>query len=541
MQRVRLDRVDQRTAASADRTAEQRERDPAERQHRQLPGVERGHSAQPRRRRQGEQHVLQRAGDRPLRDSGRPGEAADGDAQADEPQLAGAELPPHPRERTIARRDWGGNGVHRPALRGPGDRAEAVAPANPVACDRARGHTRGGDVTTLDNQAARRDDGVALCRARRRAVWDGIGRRGTGPVRRGLRSVASAGTECPPVPNLPVAVNAEPLAAVFDTGFSRTALLPGLIRKLGLPATGQSETRGLSGMMTSAEYQLPYLRFGPVGVERLPVLGLDSDAVHFPPNTSLIIGSDLLKRSVVEIDFPNDRMRVCERDQRVALPGLTRIPATPNTERVLTIPLVLEGRPVPAAVLDTGSNAACTMSRAFAEQLGLLDGRLRSTILTAGVEGAMTDTVTTIHEIGIGSFVIRIVPVTVVDNWVLMSPANLGWPLFRALLMVLQLGAGAVWLKPDARVLSEPFPKDRSGLAAACLPDRLIVRHVAERSPAEQAGLVAGDAIVAIDGRPVDAGFPRPGERQGYRVASTMMDLELANGRHVRLILADYF
>ena len=255
----------------------------------------------------------------------------------------------------------------------------------------------------------------------------------------------------------------------------------------------------------------------------------------------MIVGCDLLRQMVLEVSFPGDKIRMCSPRQQLDTQNLVCVEAALAPGSVVKIPLQVEGNPVPAAVLDTGSNAACSMSRAYAEQLGLFDGRPRSTVLTAGIEGIATDAVITLREVRIGSFTIRRVPATIVDKWILDTPINVGWPLLRAFDMRLDLASSALWLRADERVLAEPFPRDRSGLGAVRLADRLLVRHVAAGSPSEHAGIKVGDEIVAINDHRIDDNFPRPGERQGYKAAGTALNLELAGGKHVRLVLEDYF
>ena len=338
-----------------------------------------------------------------------------------------------------------------------------------------------------------------------------------------------------------VSVAGMKITAMIDSGLTRTALTTDLIHQLGLTPSGHSIAKGFSGTLTTAEYQLQNLTAGPVVLDHLTVLGIDHANFPFPSGVSAVLGRDVLERLVLDVDFPNDSMRLCPVQDQHSRAEFTSIPTSLGPDNIYGIPVSIEGYAVPASMLDTGSNAACSISYAYAQKLGLIDGRPHSTALTAGIEGETADLVTTIREIAIGPFKLYNVPVTIVANWLLQTPMNIGWPMFRAFRTIFDFGASAIWLKADAKILAEPFPKDRSGIGAARLVDRLLVRYVAKDSPADRAGLVIGDIITAIDGRQIDSTYPAPGERQGYKSAGTRMDLELSDGKHVSLILSDYF
>jgi predicted metalloprotease with PDZ domain len=90
-------------------------------------------------------------------------------------------------------------------------------------------------------------------------------------------------------------------------------------------------------------------------------------------------------------------------------------------------------------------------------------------------------------------------------------------------------------------LIDVPFEKDRSGIGAVLLPTGFQLVNVAVGSPAERAGLRAGDLVVAIDGESVDFSYVRIHARLGTRPAGTVFRLALQDGRVVTLVLADYY
>ena len=205
------------------------------------------------------------------------------------------------------------------------------------------------------------------------------------------------------------------------------------------------------------------------------------------------------------------------------------------------IPIGIEAELRSEAIIDLGSHVLCSMSESFARKYGLLDGRPTSTTMTVGVEGPSISRIFSLQALKFGTYILHDVPVCVVSNWNFSEPVNLGWPCFAPFDFVLDTQAEALWLAASPERLSQAIPRDRSGIGAARLPDRLIVRHVAENSPAAHAGLHDGDEILAINGRAVDADYPSPSERQGEKPAGTRIDMTLADGRTLTIVLADYF
>jgi C-terminal processing protease CtpA/Prc len=96
--------------------------------------------------------------------------------------------------------------------------------------------------------------------------------------------------------------------------------------------------------------------------------------------------------------------------------------------------------------------------------------------------------------------------------------------------------------KRDAERIRDPFVKDRSGLAALPAKDRLKVLMVAPGSPAERAGLKEGAEILAINGKPIDAGYSGSALSQwAHQAPGTTVELTLSDGSTQQLTLQDYY
>ncbi|RZJ46027.1 MAG: PDZ domain-containing protein [Brevundimonas sp.] len=97
-----------------------------------------------------------------------------------------------------------------------------------------------------------------------------------------------------------------------------------------------------------------------------------------------------------------------------------------------------------------------------------------------------------------------------------------------------------IWFAPLPSV-SEPFPRDRLGLAMMPGDRRLEVVHVAANSPALAAGFVVGDQIVKVGGEAVTDETKSRLQRTGRGTVGTVVKLETASGAVRSVELADYF
>lgn len=342
---------------------------------------------------------------------------------------------------------------------------------------------------------------------------------------------------------LPARVNDVAFDAVIDSGSTRSVIRDDLALDLQLPFEGSTMATTFTGDVTGMLYRVDHLALDVARFRGVSVASYDLSAIERSVSNRIpfVIGQDVLRNVAVQMDFPGDRARFVAPGAIDRSAGYSHVEVQGMDRTFPALAVTLEGRVHDQAILDLGSVLPMSISRDWAIAWGLLRDRKVSTTMTVGAEGPMVSQILTLREAKIGPFTLRDIPVCVVENWQMEPPINVGWPLFAAFDAVLNLHHDALWLKPDPARLGQPFPKDRSGIGGLRMPDRIQVGHVAPDSPAWNAGLRTGDAIVALDGRAIDASYPAPGERQGFRPAGTPVGLRLADGRDINFRLADYF
>ncbi len=338
-------------------------------------------------------------------------------------------------------------------------------------------------------------------------------------------------------------INGTTVSAIIDTGATRSVVNAAWAQRLGLPTSGTLSAAALTGQVNGTLYRVQTLGLGDVVVHNIDIASFDVSAIEgsLSRQLPLVVGQDLLASGILEVEFPKDRARLSASLDPKRVEGFTKLPVAWGQSNLPHIPVDIEGGLISEAIVDLGSHVLCSISESFARDHGLLGGRPTSTTMTVGVEGPSISRIFSLRTLRFGPYVLHDVPACVVSNWNFSQPINLGWPCFAAFDFLLDTKAAALWLAASPERLKQAIPRDRSGIGAARLPDRLVVRHVAENSPAAHAGLRDGDEIIAMDGRTVDADYPSPSERQGEKPAGTRIDMTLADGRALTVILADYF
>ena len=339
------------------------------------------------------------------------------------------------------------------------------------------------------------------------------------------------------------AINGTPISAVIDTGATRSIINAALAQRLALPVSGTAAASALTQQVRGTLYRVASLGVSGISRYDIDISSYDVSAVEGAISRGLpfVVGQDVLARAVLEVDFVKDRARLNPSVRVDQVKGFAKLPISLGKSNLANLPVTLDDHVQSEAIIDLGSSVPCSISEAFAQENGLLDGKLTSTSMTVGAEGAMISRIFSLRELRFGPFTLRNVPACAVSNWKFSRPMNLGWPIFSAFSFILDAPGRALWLAADAERLKQPIPRDRSGIGAARLRDRLLIRHVAENSPAALSGLREGDQVIAINGHVIDDVYPPPGERLGEKPAGTQIHMTLADGRLVTFTLADYF
>jgi predicted aspartyl protease len=329
-----------------------------------------------------------------------------------------------------------------------------------------------------------------------------------------------------------VSVNkSRPLKFIFDTGASASVVSPEIASELGLKSQGEVQGTATGGSITASIIEGVTFDVQGVEVSNQMIAAVSFGATPCFPFDG-IIGFDFINSFVVELDYENKMMNLYDPrsyhnagvGKRVTLMLEDR---TPLVETQLTL---ASHAPVMARLqIDTGGDGTVILNSPFVVKHKLLSRRLKTIPdRGVGVGGEEARVLGRAKSIKIGQSVFANPLVS------FSSPTEgsgedendgiIGGEILRRFKVILNYSRKEMILKSN-RHINEPYDVAMTGIVLSAEKEddckAWKVTEVAKNSPASFAGIRAGDAITAVDGRAVstipsdevEQLFRRPGRR----------------------------
>ena len=329
---------------------------------------------------------------------------------------------------------------------------------------------------------------------------------------------------------------------ILDTGAGITTVDRAYARSIGLPEGRKISARGAGGTVDAELVSGVTLEVGGARFEKMNVgvmdLGPVAKGIGRPIN--VVLGREFFNSAVISIDWAASQLRVTPHAAFTA-PKEAAALALKRRGPFNTIPISIAGGQPIEALLDLGNGGALSIpktywgSRADLSALRYADGR------RGGVGGLHPARNATIPQVTLAGKTFANVPTTLSEGGNDHEPqlmTNVGIGLLKQFHVDLDLGRDRIYLAPLAN--PPEFERDRSGVRADLLGDRLKIAFVSPQGPAAAAGLKEGDEIVAVDGVKVTPDFYAAND-WARGAAGTPVVLQRADGSKVTVTLADYY
>lgn len=346
---------------------------------------------------------------------------------------------------------------------------------------------------------------------------------------------------------IPAKVNGRDVEVLLDSGADTTVLDKTFAESVGRKMVGSGVATGSGGEQEAGYAKDITIAIGNMTM-KLPTVGVIdlaevSNRIAIP--LPVILGKDVFLQSIVDIDPSGPTIAFHDPAAFTPPAGATLVPLQPlGSLRV--VPVAVEGLPEAPMIFDLGNGGYMSLSPAYWSKHKLLAGRTSSTRSSGAIGGEQINRVATLKSIRFAGVTFRDVPAEFstpnIETDSDREAGNVGMPLLRRFRMMIDFPNNCMFVIPLSDRIAEPFPRDRAGLRAVQDGNRLVVRHVSERSPAAAAGWKEGDAIVAVDGQKIGPGFASSQlSLWAWRPAGTAVNLTMADDSVRRLVLADYF
>ena len=331
--------------------------------------------------------------------------------------------------------------------------------------------------------------------------------------------------------------NSPPVKFMFDTGAGLSVAGTRLATALHLKKVDTVKATGVGGSVAGSLASGISLSVPGVTVrnQRLALLPLE-----FPfcegKEIQGIIGYDFIRKFVVKIDYDARTISFFDpQSYQYQGPGDV-IPLIIRTTPFVRARVAASGRsPIEGLFeIDTGSDGALSINSPFVNRHQLLNAaRNQSASSEKGLGGESERVLARIDYFQLGRFKLAspIVSFSTDTEGSLASTENdgpIGNEIMRRFKVTIDYSRQRMILEPNEHV-SEAFEDDMSGLTidSEGLGCRIFkVSGVNEKSPAAEAGVLAGDEIVAIDGKPA-----------GQFTSSQIEKMLMQNGAEVSLTI----
>jgi predicted aspartyl protease len=203
-----------------------------------------------------------------------------------------------------------------------------------------------------------------------------------------------------------------PFWMLLDTGADPSIVELGTAKNIGLKiaARGQQGSGGGTGDNLAYETSLPLVQIGGLTASNVDALAMElsklSSALGRP--ISGVLGYSLLKTRIVQIDYPNRRVRFYTRAPSCAGAAPSHSPRCTTLsfryrDDILASGVTVDGKPVTTNV-DTGSNSNFQLTPAAVDKLGLSEDVVRAHASSSvGFNGDLRNREGTVRNVKVGT------------------------------------------------------------------------------------------------------------------------------------------
>lgn len=342
--------------------------------------------------------------------------------------------------------------------------------------------------------------------------------------------------------------DSEPFYAALDTGSQAILVDRARASEAGLRTTGTLRGRGAGGEHAAAAMTGATLRLEGLALRvRGSVVVFD---LHGPtpcqdgPVAGALIGSELFKSLVVELDFEGRRMTLRDPRTFVYSGKGVEVPLSlrndlPEIRATFTVPgrAPAEGR----FLVDTGFNGTLLLDHSSVSKHRVLEAVPRTLALANKIRafgGSAPAVRARLDEMRVAGLALERPIALLLHKSEAGFPAGpdgiVGSGFLKRFTVIFDYSRKRMILEPNSRY-GEPFEATMTGLSLVDGPagaGGFRVCGVAERTPADAAGIRPGDVLVEIDGKST-AEMSLEEARQLLRRAGAVYALAMRRGGHL--------
>lgn len=294
---------------------------------------------------------------------------------------------------------------------------------------------------------------------------------------------------------------------ILDSGSGGISLDSTTAAQMGLsPSQPERLIRGIGGIR-----KVGFLKNKSLTINTLKVDSLNFHVVDYEILSALygeridgIAGYSLLSKYIIKIDYEERTLSFCTNGPLKYPRGGFMI-----RPRISSIPFSLASvkdnkQKDFRYLLDIGAGLAMLFSQDYIEDSAFLKTKRKKYLKQGeGLGGKVEMYLTVMKELKLGPYRFRNVPVNIFDdNYNITSYPTLGGlignEIFRRFNCIINYRNREIFIKPN-KFYSDPFDYAYSGIELYLVDGKVLIGDIPKGSPADNAGLLAGDEVIAVD------------------------------------------
>ena len=341
-------------------------------------------------------------------------------------------------------------------------------------------------------------------------------------------------------------INGQPVRVLLDSGAEVSVADKSFAKSIQLGGEGALPLQGVGGVESVSMASNVSVDIGNLTLSGLsvPLYDLSPVTKASGRDISFVLGDEVFNELVVDIDFA--RHRIAFRDPAtVTTPhGAIAVPLR-RIGGLRSVPVTVENGPDADFHFDLGnSSAGVLIYPAHVQASALLQNRKSSELVSVGVGGYQPQKVATLGSVAFAGQTFKQVPATLLSDTASVPnhvAGNIGIPILSRFRLLIDYPHDRLSALIEPGQAGRAFSHDRLGVRLEEKDGLLMVKFVSPHSPAEAAGLKAGDRISAINGKPAKEWNFAALNTLSYASNSAVVEMRLADGSVLKIAPAKFY
>jgi Aspartyl protease/PDZ domain len=298
---------------------------------------------------------------------------------------------------------------------------------------------------------------------------------------------------------------------LLDSGAGTTIVGEDLVKRLNLKTKEGMQALGVGGVESIGATSVDSLDIGGFRIQDLRLFSADLDFLKntFSEPVDGVLGYDLFIRSVLRLDYMNKRLTILD-PETYSYTGEGEIIKGQIKSNLIHINGMLNGEFEGEFRVDTGAGGGVHLHAPFVQKHDLLTRcQPQIEISATGVAGNQTSILSRGTSLELGSLTVSAPLLTLTSDVesgalaMMDSIGTIGNAVWRKFTIIFDYTRNRMILEPN-RLFPLPMTFNRSGCFLTQKDDAIIVHTVLSGTPADDAGLKAGDRLLKINKVSVD-------------------------------------